>query len=349
MKRLGLYLLLIGLITACQKEDDITPGIGYENLYVIHDDPDDAVQHKRYELYQTYGVPVFFNDTIGKVFVKMDVNGDSIFHYELLDLNWTFNGTNSGSVSYQVTRLTDPDLQMKALRLAETYLENSMPALHPYALWLTEKCYELTASSGVVEKSLITRYRNMMFSWIEKLKEDEMLETAKSYQKEVMKLKVQYYEEELKAFNKITDQKYYGAQWSGLYPDFIPAYDMVIYDFTRALREEWEGNYTYRNDLKKYGNYKNPDWPQGKWTDEQVDAYIEHIRGMVGAYGFVAYHLGDHYYTPKNTDMDLELYLEEMMKYPRQDFLKRWESSPLVIKKYEVLYAIIKEKLGIEL
>ena len=144
MKRLGLYILLIGLIAACQKEDDITPGIGYENLYVIQDDPNDPVQHKRYELYQTYGVPVFFNDTIGKVFVKMDINGDSIFHYELLDLNWTFNGDNSGSVSYQVTRLSDPDLQMKALQFAEIYLENSMPALYPYAMWLTEKCYELS-------------------------------------------------------------------------------------------------------------------------------------------------------------------------------------------------------------
>ena len=348
MKRLGLYILLIGLIAACQKEDDITPGIGYENLYVIQDNPNDPVQHKRYELYQTYGVPVFFNDTIGKVFVKMDINGDSIFHYELLDLNWMFNEDNSGSVTYQVTRLTDPDLQMKALQFAEIYLENSMPALHPYAMWLTEKCYELS-SSGVVEKTLITRYRNLMFSWIEKLKESEMLETANSYQKEVVKLKVQNYTEELKAFNKITDEQYYEAIWSDLYPDFIPAYDMRRYDLAVALREEWEQYSTYRDELKMYGNYMNTDFPQGVWNDEQVDAYFEHVRGMVGAYGFVAYHMGDHYYTPKNTDMDLELYLEEMMKYPRKEFLERWESSPLVIKKYEVLYTIIKEELGIEL
>jgi len=47
--------------------------------------------------------------------------------------------------------------------------------------------------------------------------------------------------------------------------------------------------------------------------------------------------------------VDLSLYLEEMMKYPRKEFLVRWEGSPLVIKKYEVLYTIIKEELGIEL
>lgn len=90
-------MLLACLLLACQKEDGITPGTGFENLYTIQDDPNDSIQHKRYELYTTYGVPVFFNDTIGKVFVKTDVNGDSVFRYETLDLNWAFSGTNSGS------------------------------------------------------------------------------------------------------------------------------------------------------------------------------------------------------------------------------------------------------------
>ena len=349
MKRLGIYILLIGLIAACQKEDDIPPGIGYENLYVIQDDPNDPVQHKRYELYLTYGVPIFFNDTIGKVFVKMDINGDSVFHYERLDLNWTFNGDNSGSVTYQVTRLTDPDLQMKALRFAEIYLENSMPALYPYAMWLTEKCYELS-SAGVVEKGIITRYRNLMFSWIEKMEDEDMLETANSYQKEVVKLKVQNYTEQLNTFNKITDERYYDCLWLEFYPDEIPAGDgYTTNSCFFALTEEWEQNSLYRADLKKYGNTMNPDFPQGTWSDEQVDEYFDHVRGLAGAFGFIGY--GDYgfRYTPDNVEKDLELYLEAMMKYPHEEFLERWESSPLVIKKYEVLYSIIKEELGIEL
>lgn len=139
MKQIGLYILLICLLLACQKEDGITPGIGFENLYTIQDDPNDSIQHKRYELYTTYGVPVFFNDTIGKVFVKVDVNGDSVFRYETLDLNWTFSGSNSGSVTYQVTRLTDPDLMMKSLRFCRNLSKNSQPALYPYALWADRK------------------------------------------------------------------------------------------------------------------------------------------------------------------------------------------------------------------
>ena len=59
MKKIGLYMLLACLLLACQKEDGITPGTGFENLYTIQDDPNDSIQHKRYELYTTYEVPVF--------------------------------------------------------------------------------------------------------------------------------------------------------------------------------------------------------------------------------------------------------------------------------------------------
>lgn len=76
---------------------------------------------------------------------------------------------------------------------------------------------------------------------------------------------------------------------------------------------------------------------------KKFDNYALYCRGLVGALGFVSYDPGyGNRFTPRNTDVDLELYLEEMMKYPRKQFLERWESSPLVIKKYEILYAIIR-------
>ena len=85
-------------------------------------------------------------------------------------------------------------------------------------------------------------------------------------------------------------------------------------------------------------------------TDEEFDNYALYCRGLVGTLGFVSYDPGyGNRFTPRNTDVDLELYLEEMMKYPRKQFLERWESSPLVIKKYEILYAIIRDELGVEL
>ena len=353
MKQIGLYILLICLLLACQKEDGITPGIGFENLYTIQDDPNDSIQHKRYELYTTYGVPVFFNDTIGKVFVKVDVNGDSVFRYETLDLNWTFSGPNSGSVTYQVTRLTDPDLMMKSLRFAEIFLKNSQPALYPYALWLTEKCYQLS-SAGVEQKEIISRYRNLMFSWIDQMKEEEMQEKAIGFRNEVVELKVQNYSDELNAFNNMLDESLYDKNWWKFYPDErIPYWRnsaslQVWYPW--PLEEEWEQDSSYRKEMMTYGNFTNTNWPEGIWTNEEVDNYALYCRELVGALGFVSYdpEMGIRR-TPRNTDIDLELYLIEMMKYNRKQFLERWEGSPLVIKRYEILYSIIRDELGVEL
>lgn len=359
MKHYTLYLLLALLITACQKEDGITPNIGFENLYVIQDDPTDSIQHKRYEIYQTYGVPIYFNDTIGKVFIKTDINGDSVFHYEMLDLNWIFDGTNSGSVTYKVNRLYEPALQMKALHFAKIYLQNSQAALHPYAMWLTKECYQLS-SSGVEKKEMISRYRNLMVSWIEQMKEKDMLAKATTYRNEVVKLKVQNYEDRLTAFNNATDKKYYEQSWQSLYPnEILPDFHQEIKWYPVILEEDWgkgsKQDSTFRKDMKEYGNNVNKNLKLGLWTDEDVDEYKDYCRKLVGAYGFVTYeakargaHSGSRW-TPENTESDLNLYLEEMMKYPRKEFLARWTGSPLVLKKYEILYAIIRDELGVEL
>ena len=285
--------------------------------------------------------------------MKVDVNGDSVFRYETLDLNWTFSGSNSGSVTYQVTRLTDPDLMMKSLRFAEIFLKNSQPALYPYALWLTEKCYQLS-SAGVEQKEIISRYRNLMFSWIDQMKEEEMQEKAIGFRNEVVKLKVQNYSDELNAFNNMLDESLYDKNWWKFYPDErIPYWRnsaslQVWYPW--PLEEEREQDSSYRKEMMTYGNFTNTNWPEGIWTNEEVDNYALYCRELVGALGFVSYdpEMGIRR-TPRNTDIDLELYLIEMMKYNRKQFLERWEGSPLVIKRYEILYSIIRDELGVEL
>ena len=361
MKRLGFYICLACLAFACQKEDEITLGIGYENLYAIVDNPDDSIQHKRYELYTTYGVPVYFNDTIGKVFVTKDINGDSVFRYETLDLNWGFNNDNRGSVTYHVTRLTEPEQQMKALRFAEVFFQNSQPGLYPYALWLTESCYEIS-SSGATLKPMITRYRNLMFAGAQNLNEGNMQTTAVSYRTNMVKQKVQLYDTELKAFNEVTDKKYYAGTWGDVFwVNLLPGKILPYYNSTNIalclpLEEEWAGKSTYRDIMTKFdaygrgGNVSNEDFPQGLWTDEMVDDYIVYTRKMIGSFGFITYSLAlGSRNPPKNTEEDLELYLTEMLKYPRKEFLERWDSCSLVLKKYEILYAIIRDKLGVEL
>lgn len=181
-----------------------------------------------------------------------------------------------------------------------------------------------------------------------------MLEKAAGYRNEIVKLKVQNYSDELNAFNNMLDESLYDKNWGKFYPDErIPYWrnsaSLQIW-FPWPLVEEWEQDSSYRKEMMTYGNVTNPNWPEGVWTDEEFDNYALYCRGLVGALGFVSYDPGyGNRFTPRNTDVDLELYLEEMMKYPRKQFLERWESSPLVIKKYEILYAIIRDELGVEL
>ena len=50
------------LMIACSKESTLESRINLDELYVIQDDPDDPVKHRIYEIYETYGIPVYFND-----------------------------------------------------------------------------------------------------------------------------------------------------------------------------------------------------------------------------------------------------------------------------------------------
>ena len=45
---------------ACSKEITLESRINLDELYVIQDDPDDPVKHRIYEIYETYGIPVYF-------------------------------------------------------------------------------------------------------------------------------------------------------------------------------------------------------------------------------------------------------------------------------------------------
>ena len=90
-----IYILLVILIFGCQKEDALNSKIIYDNLYALEDDPSDPVKHRAYEIYSQTGVLVYFNDTIGKVFVKDDIYGNPVYRYETLDLPWSFSSYSS--------------------------------------------------------------------------------------------------------------------------------------------------------------------------------------------------------------------------------------------------------------
>ena len=65
-----IYICFCLLMIACSKESTLESRINLDELYVIQDDPDDPVKHRIYEIYETYGIPVYFNDTIWMIFFE---------------------------------------------------------------------------------------------------------------------------------------------------------------------------------------------------------------------------------------------------------------------------------------
>ena len=78
MKHVIILLIALVCVTSCSKEDAIDKQTVLENVYTIEDDPNDPVQHKRYQIYQTYQVPVYFNDTISVKEIGTDWYGNPV-------------------------------------------------------------------------------------------------------------------------------------------------------------------------------------------------------------------------------------------------------------------------------
>lgn len=313
----GIGLCICLLFAACEK-DDITPAIDFPHLYEIVDNPDDPVQHKCFELYKTYHVPVYFNDTIARIFAGFDRQGDSVFRVETLDMSWKFTSVEDNT-SFGYVFLTGQDEKLKALHMVEMYLESLSVPLRPFSILVTESAVSKTGNAETKVSSFVG-YRVVLITGAEDLDEEAALKMAAKLKKDMVAYKVGNYTDELNAFNKIS-KEWYGAVWTNL-----PG---VEQGFSSSQQTLWG--------------------PLGEGD-------LAEIRQVVGQFGFLGGQndnaiswIGGGKYSPADKDADLKMYLDEMLKYPKDVFKERWGHAPLVMEKYAILYGIIAEKLEVEL
>lgn len=141
MKRLSIITLaLVIFCTSCQKEE-VTKFPDYDkDWFVLVDNPSDPADHAAYQFYKEFGIPVFYNDTIG-VQERVDVWGNKYIHYELLSLNYSMGGMATSTSSPTISSLTYCSKQ--SVPSALSYLkENIMPlipkAIHIHSFFLVE-------------------------------------------------------------------------------------------------------------------------------------------------------------------------------------------------------------------
>lgn len=122
------YILLavcaLCLTVSCG-EDDLIPS-GYEkNWLVVEDNPNDALDHLRYEVFQKTGIPVYYNDTIGCE-QRTTLAGQPYTYYEVLQV---FYNPGSATPSEKTANYTLPQNRSEVLPVVEFLRDDVFPLL----------------------------------------------------------------------------------------------------------------------------------------------------------------------------------------------------------------------------
>ncbi|SDL65912.1 hypothetical protein SAMN04487898_12249 [Pedobacter sp. ok626] len=104
MKRLiYICLTLIVLFIGCAKDKPLTIS-GLDVNYYKKEDSADPIDHLIYQVYQSTGIPIFYNDTIGVQNRGVDLAGKPLMYYERLDLNYFIEGTNGFPTTFTIPK-----------------------------------------------------------------------------------------------------------------------------------------------------------------------------------------------------------------------------------------------------
>lgn len=374
MKKILYFFLPLLLICSCQKDEILdSEQLQMDNLYTITDDPNDSIQHRVYEIYEKYGVPVYFNDTIGQVLVTTDVNGQPYYRYETLDLGWDFDSYEN--LTYQFDYITDPGRKMELLDAVEYYLDNVAKSLRPYAFFITEGMRTVSRDGKNTTSEITTDYRFnfrvvslIAGNWTSE-PEVVMSDLERSY----VTSKITFFTADLEEFNEIS-KEYLNQSYESLHRDIGTqfttvgsGYQLVTYingiDLIDALGtiDDWYYgsiprtplmrnllDYLYGGNIESFGddlagnNIYNEEEKELLWS-------IAHY--TCGIFGFVSCNssLPWRNTAPKDANDDLQGYLKIILNTTDKDFRAEWANCPLVMEKYEILYRIITEELGVEL
>ena len=359
MKKYLFYLILAFVWVSCEKEDTLEPKIDYFNLYTIAPDPNDSVQQLRYEIYTEYGIPVYFSDTVGKYPLTVNVYGDTVYEYELMDLNWEFTNSSEDSRSIEYIFLKDDTEKYNALLFAQKFLENSSPALRPLSMLLVDTLNIMEdASEGYVFNHELHNFRTMVWGGVTLLSEEDQTALIEETCKSLISEKIQNYTYELTQF-QVVSQDYYNKSWPTSLPEYtsdcITEYvddtsdcitEYVDENNPMAYYNTWFGSEYLNITYGMYDGIRHTHEEAVAILNERRDAYC----AIVGAWGFVYGYGRMASYTAPSAEDDLNCYLERLLSdNPTAWFERYYSNYPLVMKKYEILYNLIVNELGVKL
>lgn len=317
------YILFCFALIACGKEGALDSQIRFDNLYTIQDDPDNPVKHEIYNIYEEYGVPVYFNDTIGKVFLKNNEDGQPIYQIEKLDLAWKYDSYEKIRYSYRY--ITESDRKLEILGLIRDYLDDADKPLYPFCFFVPDTVIKEDIENDdteLLDNTCLLGFRTLtmiMSNWEEGSEKKNLSNMKRS----MVIQRINNYSNDLIDFQNVSDPNWYTSKWWSDLDSTIPSgYACDVLD---------------------------PDY-EGDLTGAELETEKEKARDIAGRFGFVmGAEFGDGMFTPYDVKEDLRCFVKVMLATPDKIFRQQWGTYPLVMEKYEVLYKIITEKLGVVL
>lgn len=340
-----IYLFIIFFFCACAKEDDLSNDIDFSNVYAISDDANDPVQHERYLIFKDFDVSVYFNDTINQVYVRDDIYGNPVYRYELIDVAWTFfndaNQSISGTLNYEYVE--GQERQLKNLEVIRTFLEKTSAALRP-SLILAVEAAQIENGDMVQDLTYRTNFRCMLWTNLASKDDVSLEKEILEIQKNSISKKIENFTTQINKFGEVSNPTDYGRTY--LFNNF-PGSDK--YGFM-AMNNWWAYPQTLWgvNEPRDYQEWlaakENPRYDE-TYGIESTKAYC----AVVGPYGFVRGSKNVRNNAPADVSEDLGWYLDLMLMYTPEEFEYYWGSYPLVMEKYQILYDVIVNELGVEL
>lgn len=340
-----IYILTIALalLSACS-EDPIIASIDFASPYVMQDDPSDPVQHACYEIYERYGVPVYFNDTIACYPNGTDQQGNPMVRYETLDLNWKFQSHDRGKVQYRFDYTRDEEAQLQSLEFARLFLGRASRKMRPFSMMLADSIHV-----GAKTPIYFNGFRTLVMTQLQGLSQEQVDSCATAILQSMVLDRVKLNEDLVARFGAVSDkEKYYNRPW-------------VIDGSNGGLGCQWgvehRGTYWRPQDLWAEGlaeRYVTYAMYTNVTSVEEFEAERALIFREIGRYGFICgsrsyTDMMAHLYSPDTINEDLEYFVNQMLLLGRREFMHRYGDNPLVKRKFDILAEYIEGDLGVML
>ena len=147
---LSMLFLAGSLFTACSSEDQLTPSNLDTNAFAANEQ-DSVLQHGFYERVGSY---LLFKDTLSREAIGVDKDGNTLYHYETVDIGYSLTGLSNNRYSYKYLR-TAEDKKAAAVFLENRIMSAMRENIRPYSVLAVEQTEESVLKGGGWNKSNI--------------------------------------------------------------------------------------------------------------------------------------------------------------------------------------------------